>query len=294
MKKNKISVIIPVYHNWKGLEKCLAALSRQTYPHENFEVLVINNDPTDYCKITFPLNNIKLIEENKKGSYAARNRGIKVSRYDILAFTDSDCIPSNTWLERGISSLTRETNTLIGGKIQLSYKYPKHFYVTELYEKLFAFSFQHEKNRSYQSAVTANIFVYKNAFTLCDGFDERLFSGGDTHLVETLRENGYKIIYDEKLIVNHPARNTISSLLDKEGRIFGGKVARLIYHKNTSRSWAILKSVRTPLRTKIYYTWSFSQLDYSAKIKITMIIITIQLYLFYQAMIILIIGKFRR
>jgi len=59
-----------------------------------------------------------LCSEYKEGSYAARNKGILNSKGDILAFTDSDCIPKDNWLEKGLSVVVNQDSPgLIGGQI---------------------------------------------------------------------------------------------------------------------------------------------------------------------------------
>lgn len=42
-----VSVIIPTYHDWDRLKKCIEALKIQTYPSDLFEVIIVNNDPAD-------------------------------------------------------------------------------------------------------------------------------------------------------------------------------------------------------------------------------------------------------
>jgi GT2 family glycosyltransferase len=39
-----VSVVIPVYRDWRRLGACLAALEAQTIPRECFEILVVDND----------------------------------------------------------------------------------------------------------------------------------------------------------------------------------------------------------------------------------------------------------
>src|SRR5690554_2984846 len=95
----EISVIIPTYKDWERLALCLQALENQSFKPSNFEIIVINNLPGDLPPAAFKLpKNAVLVDEGKPGSYAARNTGIGMAKGEILAFTDSDCIPHKDWL----------------------------------------------------------------------------------------------------------------------------------------------------------------------------------------------------
>lgn len=96
----KISVVIPTYQRPHLLEKCLHALSLQSFPMDQFEVLVITDGPDDEsfavvrrfqqqgCTHMF----VAALAE-KKGPAAARNKGWRMAQGDLIAFTDDDCIP---------------------------------------------------------------------------------------------------------------------------------------------------------------------------------------------------------
>lgn len=95
MEDKYVTIIIPAYHDWYRLSLCLNALAKQTYPHNKFEVIIINNDADDQVSADFVLpENCKIIVEEKSGSYAARNTGLKIAKGEIIGFTDSDCIPN--------------------------------------------------------------------------------------------------------------------------------------------------------------------------------------------------------
>jgi len=97
----KVSVIIPNYRSWCLLSKCLRALEVQTLPKDDFEILVINNDPNDFPPDSFILpSNATLLNQPRPGSYSARNLGLKKSKFDVIAFTDSDCIPESIGLKK--------------------------------------------------------------------------------------------------------------------------------------------------------------------------------------------------
>src|SRR5262245_50422661 len=112
-----ISVIIPVYNDTERLRTCLTALADQTYPRDRYEVIVVDNGstiPPRSLVESFP--GFVFAEESKPGSYAARNRGLQIARGDVLAFTDSDCIPDRHWLAAGERELAMHPqNGFVGG-----------------------------------------------------------------------------------------------------------------------------------------------------------------------------------
>ena len=63
-----------------------------------------------------------VIESKIQSSYAARNKGVQAARGEILAFTDSDCMPEPNWVEAGICALKSERASCGGGHITFFYK----------------------------------------------------------------------------------------------------------------------------------------------------------------------------
>ena len=107
-KKNKkfspkVSVIVPVFNNSEQLVKCIYALVNQSYPADLYHIIVVDNGSTEKIKnVLLGFTGVTYILENRPGSYIARNTGIKYASGEIIAFTDSDCIPKYDWLENGI------------------------------------------------------------------------------------------------------------------------------------------------------------------------------------------------
>ncbi|WP_353746014.1 glycosyltransferase family A protein, partial [Shigella sp. FJ200518] len=82
-------------------------------------------------------NNCILLDEAKPGSYAARNKALKIAKGDIYAFTDSDCQPKEDWLEVAINFFIDNTEVeRIGGEISLFTKNEKANWF-EIYEMFF-------------------------------------------------------------------------------------------------------------------------------------------------------------
>jgi glycosyltransferase involved in cell wall biosynthesis len=96
-----ISVIVPFHNSEPWLETCIRALVSQTYPKGRCEYLFVDNGSTDgSVAIVRRHSAIRLLSETKRGSYAARNRGLQEAGGEIIAFTDSDCAPRSDWLEQ--------------------------------------------------------------------------------------------------------------------------------------------------------------------------------------------------
>lgn len=120
MEKIKISVIIPTYNDWDNLSLCIESLKKQTLNPNLFEVIIANNNSDGtVSSLILPLPFfVRIIHEPQPGSYSARNTAIRHSKGKYLAFTDSDCLVSPSWLENGLRYL-EEGNTRVAGKIAL-------------------------------------------------------------------------------------------------------------------------------------------------------------------------------
>lgn len=201
----KLSVIIPTYNDWTKLAQCLIALEEQTLDMRQYEVIVVNNNETDQLPEEFKLpESVRLIHEPQPGSYVARNKGVTIAEGDILAFTDSDCLPDKYWLANALKCFETSTCDLIGGEVKIIRNGEKNRY-GYIYDHLTAF--QQHMNVPLGRGVTANLFVKKSVFKAVGGFDSKIKSGGDWDFTLRCTEKGYKMIYAEEVLVLHPARN---------------------------------------------------------------------------------------
>ena len=94
----KISVVVPVASD-KRLSRCLEALAHQTIHARQYEVLVADNAASERTRRMVGVGPARYLVAPGPGAYAARNHGIREAKGEILAFTDSDCVPPSEWLE---------------------------------------------------------------------------------------------------------------------------------------------------------------------------------------------------
>ncbi|SEM13854.1 glycosyltransferase family 2 protein [Halomonas daqiaonensis] len=216
-----LTVIIPTYRDWEGLQHCLAALAKQRYPRERFEVLVVNNAPEESppVELSWPANT-RLLGEAKPGSYAARNRGIAEARGGILAFLDADCVPEPCWLEAGLACLAAgEGASLVAGRVELTFT-GQRLRPAECFEK--AFAFRQAQNATDGVSVTANLLARRRVFDAVGLFDDALMSGGDFEWTRRATLQGFRLVYCADCVVAHPARASVKALAGKARRVSTG------------------------------------------------------------------------
>jgi glycosyltransferase involved in cell wall biosynthesis len=225
----QFSIIIPVYNDWDRLKLCLEALSKQNINSLEFEIIIVNNNPEDTCPYDLSFPNTILINEPKPGSYIARNAGIEFANGEIIAFTDSDCIPKPNWLENALEIFQNKDIHLIGGKVELFKEYDGSD-MAYIYEKNYAFK-QHI-NVPKGNGVTANLFVRKKVLNDLGGFDANMKSGGDWAFTQKCVKAGYNFIYSDLVSVLHPARKSVKQILKKQKRLVSWGIINNYYIKN--------------------------------------------------------------
>jgi len=103
MTQNLISVIIPCYNRAQLIIKSVDSVLNQTY--KNIELIVVDDGSTDNSlqvleAIREKDNRVKVISQENKGPYPARNRGLKEARGEFIAFLDSDDTWDSAFLEK--------------------------------------------------------------------------------------------------------------------------------------------------------------------------------------------------
>ncbi|HUN81956.1 MAG TPA: glycosyltransferase family 2 protein [Phycisphaerae bacterium] len=123
MAQPLVSVIIPTCNRRASLEKCLDALSGQTYP--NYEILVVDDgsrdDTIEFLK-SFVARHPALpmrwfLNATNSGANHSRNRGVAESRGEILAFIDSDCVARADWIEQIVKPFDDPEVAAVVGRI---------------------------------------------------------------------------------------------------------------------------------------------------------------------------------
>ncbi|EEE35756.1 putative glycosyl transferase [Rhodobacteraceae bacterium KLH11] len=219
------SVIIPTYQSWDQLQVCLDGLASQTLNADRFEILVVNNDPSDPVPDGFRLPaNARMLDEVKPGSYAARNRGIEEAAADLLFFTDSDCQPDPQYLLTGLEVAQNHPQIgRFGGNVVLIPN-GQDWTTTELYDLHLGLEQQKWVERG--RAVTANLILRRSVIEHVGRFNDTVLSGGDMEWNDRAKAAGEPIMFAGDAIVRHPARGRLRDHITKARRIEGARLRR--------------------------------------------------------------------
>lgn len=214
-----VSVIVPTFNDPR-LALCLRALENQDIS-ASYEVVVVNNGPARSLTLPKDLKmNARLIEEQRTGSYNARNAGIAHARGEILAFTDSDCVPASDWLSKGVRCLRDNPQLgLVGGKIKVMPSDKPN--LMECYDVATSFPQRHYVERG-RFAATANMITLKRVIDDVGPFSGNLLSGGDVEWGQRVSLAGYKLAFCGDSVVVHPARESYADQIKKIQRTTAG------------------------------------------------------------------------
>jgi GT2 family glycosyltransferase len=213
-----VSVVVPVWRDTEGLAACLEALSRQTWPADRREILVVDNGGGGVVEAG---PGVRVLREAEPGSYAARNRGILEARGSVIAFTDADCVPAPDWLEKGVAHLEDPAVGMVAGRIRVTFRDPARPTLVERYESVASFR-QEEYLRKRRFGATANVLTTRSALEIVGSFDPRLKSLGDVDWGVRVFEAGLGQVYAGDAVVDHPARRTLAEFRSRSARMTGG------------------------------------------------------------------------
>jgi glycosyltransferase involved in cell wall biosynthesis len=292
-----VSIIIPVYNDAERLPRCLEALEKQTYPENQYEVIVVDNgsdiSPEPIVK---QFGHARFAVERRPSSYAARNTGISLAPGEVMAFTDADCLPYPDWIKNGVAHLLRSPGCgLVGGKIELFFKTPARLTAVELYERLMTFR-QEESIKHGQYSAGANLFTFKSVFARVGLFDPEIKSGGDIEWGQRVSSFGYELIYADDCCVAHPARSTFGQLYRRVTRLIGGfydwNRKKPVHYRGLGRGFFI--DALPPIRKSVAVWRSHDLKTLSDKIKVIAVLFFIQYVQVWERLRLMAGGTSRR
>jgi GT2 family glycosyltransferase len=200
-----VSIVVPTCGRPVALSHCLASLLRQDFDCSRFEIIVVDDRPSPDTRevvhdwamqaaATGPVISY-LASDGPHGSAAARNKGWRVARGAIIAFTDDDTVARPQWLTNGLQKFEHGVQAVLGRIVMPLDRIPADYGNDA--EGLESTEF-----------VTANCFCTRQALERINGFDERFRCAGreGADLYFRLLAQDGRVLHAPAAVIVHPIR----------------------------------------------------------------------------------------
>lgn len=200
-----VSVVVPTCGRAQLLDQCLRALTSQCFPSARYEIIVVDDRPQVATRHVVEAWSARqgvagpriqyLANTGPHGPAAARNRGWRRARGNIIAFTDDDTIPDPNWLLAGMRAFDADVQAVWGRIIMPLEGTPTDYELDA-------------KGLESAEFVTANCFCPRSVLEEIDGFDERFRHAWreDADLYFRLIKRAGRIAHAPAAVVVHPIR----------------------------------------------------------------------------------------
>jgi cellulose synthase/poly-beta-1,6-N-acetylglucosamine synthase-like glycosyltransferase len=97
-----VSVVIACRNEEADLPHLLTDISKQEYPHNKFEVIIVDDNSTDSTNVIASgfreISNMQVIRNMGNGKKQALRTGIGIAKGDLIITTDADCKMGPNWI----------------------------------------------------------------------------------------------------------------------------------------------------------------------------------------------------
>lgn len=215
----KLSVIIPTYNRQAVIHIALDSLREQTFPRDDFEIIIIDNSTEEGTKPVVDRYQdlpIKYFRLPHRGVSVARNEGIARASAQILVFFDDDARAKPDWLAQIARIMEREH--IITGRVEpLKSKFWNHFA-----------PHYNQGATPCESPVLleGNCALSRQVFDRIGLFDEELDYGHEGEEFIARARVLYKVMYYPEVVIYHDYASGWRRYLSKQWK-FGHKMAYL-------------------------------------------------------------------
>lgn len=213
----EVTVVIPVRDRARMLDRCLSGLDHR-HP-----VIVVDDGSLEPDAVAAVVagHGAKLVRRAVNGGpAAARNAGLEQVSTELVAFVDSDCVPTPDWLDALAAHFQDPLVAAVAPRITALGEHGGSG--LDLGES----AGRVVPNTRIAYVPTAALLVRRDAVRTARGFDEAMRVGEDVDLVWRLHEAGWRIRYEPSVCVRHDEPGTLAARLTRRFR-YGTSAAPL-------------------------------------------------------------------
>jgi glycosyltransferase involved in cell wall biosynthesis len=223
----RLSVIIPTRNREHLLSKALDSIAQQSFPRDQFEVIVIDNGSSDNTKSVCTkmkgrFGSFQYLYDDRPGLHVGRHLGMQNAPSEILVFADDDIEAFPSWLAGIAIAFQDPSVVLVGGKNLPNFESKPPGWILDLWKgrpegprTISSLSIldlgEDRKEISPIWVYGCNFSIRKQTLLAANGFHPdamptnlTMFRGdGESHVSRYVRDQGFKTIYAPDASVYH-------------------------------------------------------------------------------------------
>ncbi|MGO9112639.1 MAG: glycosyltransferase family 2 protein [Thermoguttaceae bacterium] len=239
-----ISVIVPVRNEARFIEQTLAYLVNQDYDPNRFEILVVDGQSTDgtpalVTKLAEAHANVRLFDNPRRLSSAARNIAIRHALGDVVLLVDGHCeLADHHYLQKLAAAFDHSGADCIGRPQPLDIAG-----ASSLQRAIAAArssrlghhpdSFIYSSKEQFVPAISVAVAYRRAIFERVGYFDESFDACEDVELNHRIDRAGLKCYFTPEVAVHYAPRDTLRGLFRQLVRYGRGRVRLLRKHPET-------------------------------------------------------------
>ena len=175
------------------LQRCLTSITRNNYPRELIEIIVVDNESTDGSAAAARNYGAVVIRSQGDSVAQHRNRGARAALGSIIAFADSDHEIDRNWIETAVDVLSDPAVAATGCAYLTQ---PSPNWVQQQYDSM---RLRPARREDCSWLGSGNLAVKRSAFERIGGFNAALTACEDVDLCNRLRLAGFRIVAEPDL-----------------------------------------------------------------------------------------------
>jgi GT2 family glycosyltransferase len=240
----RVSVILPTYNRLPRLKRVLAGLAAQSYPVDEFEVVVVSDGSEDgtaefLAGAKYPFALAPVLQANQ-GVAAARNHGLERAGGELIVFVDDDVVPAPQLLSEHVCCHNGTDPHLVVLGPMLTppdarlapWVAWEQAMLTKQYDDMISGRWQPTARQFY----TGNTSVARADVISAGGFDPAFRRAEDVELAYRLVARGAHFVFNPQAIGYHYAERSFKSWLDIP-YVYGRN--DVIFTKTRGQTWLL-------------------------------------------------------